>query len=49
MQPVLNEKPQLEILSNADTGVGRIPGAIEAQTTVHIGTGTTPPGSHCGR
>jgi len=43
-----NEKPHLEILSKADSGIGYIPRAIEAQTTVRIRTETTSPGSHCG-
>jgi len=37
------EKPGLEILSKADTGVGYLPRAIEAQTTVRIRTETTSP------
>ena len=48
MHTLWNEKPGLEILSKADTGVGYLPRAIEAQTTVRIRTETTSPGSQCG-
>jgi len=49
MHTVRNEKPHQDILSKADTGVGYLPRAIEAQMTVRIRTKVTPPGSHCCR
>jgi len=49
MHAVWNEKPRLEILWQAGTGIGCVLRAIEAQETVRIHTNAMPPGRDCGR